>query len=322
MGHPTKEWLDENALANVDAHIVNVTPDMAREWLRNNTGNRAFRATHARSIAEEMRRGEWRLTHQGIAFSTRGRLLDGQHRLAAIADAGVTVPLLVFVDADEGGFAMFDRGRRRDTADVLLRDPRHVSIALTLLRLAFRGGGTNARRPTPGEAEAVIDAYDSDIQAQHDASTATRHSRTISPIRGVWLVRHHAATPAQQVLLRTQWRAFASLDHASMDASTAAGDRRLDNFRAIRGGALEVEAACIGWQMFDPARRDLTRVKINDSTGPLNEIREALLAAVPLLTKTAVPEAPFGDGTSPEGEAPSFINAMRAKPGARGAASV
>jgi hypothetical protein len=46
-----------------------------------------------RDFAEAMRRGDWRLTHQGIAFDASGALVDGQHRLAAIVEADVPVEI-------------------------------------------------------------------------------------------------------------------------------------------------------------------------------------------------------------------------------------
>jgi len=42
-----------------------------------------FEGRMERGFAEAMRRGEWMVTHQGIAFDTQGVLVDGQHRLAA-----------------------------------------------------------------------------------------------------------------------------------------------------------------------------------------------------------------------------------------------
>src|SRR6185503_17546608 len=66
-----------------------------------------------------MRRGEWMVTHQGIAFDTRGVLVDGQHRLAAIIEADVPVELTVFTDVGEGTFDVLDIGKRRSAADVL-----------------------------------------------------------------------------------------------------------------------------------------------------------------------------------------------------------
>lgn len=40
-----------------------------------------------KGFAEAMSRGEWMVTHQGIAFSSAGVLVDGQHRLAAVIEA-------------------------------------------------------------------------------------------------------------------------------------------------------------------------------------------------------------------------------------------
>jgi hypothetical protein len=40
-----------------------------------------------RGFAEAMRRGEWMVTHQGIAFDVHGALVGGKHRLAAMMAA-------------------------------------------------------------------------------------------------------------------------------------------------------------------------------------------------------------------------------------------
>jgi hypothetical protein len=72
-----------------------------------------------RAFAEAMARGDWMVTHQGIAFDVHGVLVDGQHRLAAIVEAGVPVEMMVFTDVTEGTFDVLDTGRRRNAADVL-----------------------------------------------------------------------------------------------------------------------------------------------------------------------------------------------------------
>ncbi len=42
-----------------------------------------------------MREGHWDTTHQGIAIASDGTLVDGQHRLLAIVESGVTVRMNV-----------------------------------------------------------------------------------------------------------------------------------------------------------------------------------------------------------------------------------
>lgn len=55
-----------------------------------------------------MRRGDWLVTHQGIAFDTRGVLVDGQHRLGAVVEADVTVKIAVFTDVEPDTFDVLD----------------------------------------------------------------------------------------------------------------------------------------------------------------------------------------------------------------------
>lgn len=291
-GAPPKEWLERAALGMAEAYIVNVTPAMAEVWLKQNVvgehGNRRFRKAHARSLAEEMRRGEWKVTHQGIAFGRSGRLLDGQHRLAAIVDSGTTQPLLVFIDAPEDGFANFDRGAQRGMSDVLLKNPVLVSIAATLTRLCVRSGGNSARKATPAEVAKVLETLAPDIEAQNVASPALRVGRTLAGIRGAWLVRHHVANDAEKKLLAAQWKAFAEFDPKRMDETTASGDRRLEHTRAMRGGAVDNEVAAIGWLMFDPARRDLTRILLRNIQVPLDDLRAMIRKFIPELAVTEI----------------------------------
>lgn len=96
-----------------------VTPEMAREYLTHNTGNRPLRQTWINGLVGMIQRGQWAETHQGIAFAKSGRLLDGQHRLHAIMAAGRSVRLLVTRELDEDVFVHIDGGRTRSLQDRL-----------------------------------------------------------------------------------------------------------------------------------------------------------------------------------------------------------
>jgi hypothetical protein len=96
-----------------------ITPAKAADMLAANTTNRPLSKPTVRAFAEAMRRGEWMVTHQGIAFDVKGVLVDGQHRLAAIVEADTPVELTVFTDVAEGTFDVLDTGKRRNAADVL-----------------------------------------------------------------------------------------------------------------------------------------------------------------------------------------------------------
>ncbi|MGI5121467.1 hypothetical protein ACQEU5_18325 [Marinactinospora thermotolerans] len=103
----------------MQANIVSVTPEIAKKWLERNQNNRPLSRTTVEQLVKQIKRGEWQLTHQGIAFDESGRLLDGQHRLHAIIKAGATVEMMVFQGAPSSSFTVLDTGRKRTGKDVL-----------------------------------------------------------------------------------------------------------------------------------------------------------------------------------------------------------
>jgi hypothetical protein len=78
-----------------------VTPEKAREYLAKRAPNRKVRRSHVEKFKRIIGRLTWRITHQGIAFSPEGLLLDGQHRLIAISEGTVGVWIVVSRNVDE-----------------------------------------------------------------------------------------------------------------------------------------------------------------------------------------------------------------------------
>lgn len=97
-----------------------VTPQMAAEWLTRNTRNRTMNKTAVDALAQTIRDGNWRTTHQGIAFGADGTLYDGQHRLAAIVTSGIAVAMNV-----SRGLAPEDRDAI-DNGGCGTREARHI----------------------------------------------------------------------------------------------------------------------------------------------------------------------------------------------------
>ena len=115
------------------SRVQTITPARAAELLEANTTNRPLSRPVVRSFAEAMRRGEWLVTHQGIAFDVNGVLVDGQHRLAAIIEAERPVELTVFSEVAEGTFDVLDTGKRRTAADVLAIEGEKNSTMLAAM---------------------------------------------------------------------------------------------------------------------------------------------------------------------------------------------
>lgn len=104
----------------ITVDTVNVTPEMAQEWLdKFNTRNRAISRSKVNLYKNDIKQGNWSLTHQGIAFYVNKELADGQHRLKAIAEAGIPVKTIIMRNLPMGVGADIDRHKTRTEADAI-----------------------------------------------------------------------------------------------------------------------------------------------------------------------------------------------------------
>jgi hypothetical protein len=97
--------------------IETITPELARLWLSHNLNNRNIRRHRVVKFRDELLAGRWKLTHQGIAFNCDGSLKDGQHRLLAIDESGVTVKMVVARGLTDDVIPYVDRGSIRHIHD-------------------------------------------------------------------------------------------------------------------------------------------------------------------------------------------------------------
>jgi hypothetical protein len=120
---------------DVYTETVMVTPEIAAQWLKLNVVNRPIVRKNVDAIKWDIRHDKWVLTHQGVAFNCDLNLIDGQHRLTAIAEGTIAVPMRVTYNVNATYYAPIDTGRVRTAANVLNMPPRAVATcnALALL---------------------------------------------------------------------------------------------------------------------------------------------------------------------------------------------
>ena len=96
-----------------------VTPQMAHVWLTHNTNNyRKLSSANIKNLKAELTGGVWMATTQGVGFDTNGVLVDGQNRLTAILQTGITAEdMLVCYNLPEDAKFKIDVGRGRSIAD-------------------------------------------------------------------------------------------------------------------------------------------------------------------------------------------------------------
>lgn len=109
----------------IRTQVHHINPEIARSLLdANGNANRDVTQTQVQNFANDMKAGRWQVTHQPIALTgpsleDPGELLDGQHRLHAVIDAGATVPMLIAFNTDPATFNVIDVGRTRTLPDLL-----------------------------------------------------------------------------------------------------------------------------------------------------------------------------------------------------------
>ncbi len=99
--------------------VRTITPEVAQEMLTKNYNNRKLNKTHVRFLKNQMKNGLWVFDGQPIRFDKSGRLLDGQHRLNAVLESGVSNDFLVVSGLSSDTFEVMDTGKNRSASDVL-----------------------------------------------------------------------------------------------------------------------------------------------------------------------------------------------------------
>lgn len=116
-----------------------VDPSLARQLMENNIANRSFRMGHAKDIARQMELGRWRGSPEPLIITTKGRVVNGQHRLWALIETGTTQEFIITVIPDEKYqeiFSILDQGAARSNSDVLREDNKVLQPISFLLRVS------------------------------------------------------------------------------------------------------------------------------------------------------------------------------------------
>lgn len=122
--------------------LVTVDPAYAAELLSANENNRRVTKSLVQQYATTMRLGLWRNpTAEALAVDSDGNLIQGQHRLMALIDAGVTLQFWINFNADPEDYHVLDRGKKRSLGDVVsMEGVPSANNAVAVARAALKYG--------------------------------------------------------------------------------------------------------------------------------------------------------------------------------------
>lgn len=158
-----------------------ITPDLAYQYLRHSTENRKIRWDVVGRLVRIIRRGEWEVTPDGIAFDTNGRLVNGHHRLHAIIEADTAVYMRVTRRLSPTAWYGIDLGVARTVSDVTGLDRKEVDVAQFFIQT------TGGRHGSPGEVLAVATPVHDIQQLFHEAFPKWK-KRLTAPVRAAFVM--------------------------------------------------------------------------------------------------------------------------------------
>jgi hypothetical protein len=204
-----KKMID--ACRKATLHFEQITPAIAKQWLLKNTSNyRGKTENTVRKYVTDMTEGLWSTNTATIAFSASGILIDGQHRLEAVVESGVSIWSYVLTNCPNEFVAdpNLDKGKLRTAATYLhhegVKNATTVASALRCLcRLALgfsmtRGGAFSLTDAQVVAAIALLPSqlFDAVATVQHNIVLKRLYKPSIASV-AVFLADMHDSESAK-----------------------------------------------------------------------------------------------------------------------------
>jgi len=197
----SSQFLPATARRFTNAYIVDVTPELAQQWLDLAGFNRSIDYAVVALYVRQIKEGLWRRTHQGVAITKSSILIDGQHRLVAVVKAGITVPMIVFVDEPEENFEFIDCGRNRSQVDMLRLSKRNQALSTihtSTLKAFLEGRFCNKITWSNAELNREYNRHEVAINFIVDLFQGERDTSINDPtVRGFLARAYYSVEPAQ-----------------------------------------------------------------------------------------------------------------------------
>lgn len=263
-GDAMKHWITHEATTNGLAgfaseiqktFVISVSPELAGQILSSSKGNRDIRNFWVDALAGAQRRGEWRLTHQGIAFDESGHLVDGHHRMLACIRSGVTIVVQVTVGLPESANDAIDQGVIRTLADHTGWGKR----AAETLRLATSIARGTMRPTTPQVREIAFGGLGGLTDHLIEYCGTVRRYYSSAPMKLAAALTIMRGGDASFVL--DQYRALCTFNFDGMTQCSKSLVRQVDS---LRFNAINTrETLAVGFRVFDEKRRDIMKIRMS-----------------------------------------------------------
>lgn len=256
----------------METKVIRITPAMASNWLSTNTINRPVRRARVDGLIAAFKRGEYQMTHQGIAFAETGELLDGQHRLLAIAEmpAAFSIEMQVTRGMPLCAFKVIDKGLTRSHSDSLGISTGHAAVARFLATIHL----TAKESITTDYLIPFVKGTEEPFFRLTKFCTRISKTWSSSAVRSAAILRMLEGADFDYIGI--SYHSLNSDDFDSMSPIVQALYRQ-----QVRGLVLgSQDLFCRAWKAFDERSQRLDKIQITDSGSIIARAREIILSDV------------------------------------------
>lgn len=204
--------------------LVMVNSILARKWLDLvPAGQRALAEITADTYGDDMAADAWKFAGDPVRFDKRGALIDGQHRMTALAEADTEEIFVVITGLESDTMRVIDAGRKRTYGDTLAMRvppvPSHQAVAALIRALWYWEHGCYGRRGT----SYVHDNQYSSAKPSNFALDSVyddllnRGQDPVAAVREVSNTRASIATPCSPAALSLAYMLFTNIDPYKRD---------------------------------------------------------------------------------------------------------
>lgn len=191
----------------IEVSKMTVTPEMASSIIEQSDlkfKNRKTRRVQVDAYAKDMVNGVWKTNGESIKFRKDGALIDGRHRMMAVAKAGIPRDFIAIGNLDEGVEDSIDIGMLRSFAAVLtFNKVEHENgvdsvvgnkLKLDSYRRAISASVTNSKYTRMDMVKEFIDNSDAYNDSVVFAKNLTRGQRVLTKTEVAAIYMHLTET--------------------------------------------------------------------------------------------------------------------------------
>ncbi|BAU93426.1 hypothetical protein MPPM_4821 [Methylorubrum populi] len=178
---------------------ASITPEIAALLLNKNPDNRNLSKKRIGEIRADLESGRYVLNGEPIIVSKDGLLNDGQHRLIACVESGVTFRTIITFGVTRSSRLTLDQGGARTVADYLDMQGGgdNTKVAATVARMLWQyqklghlsSNGKSKQRTWPTKAESLVVAAENEREIAFHLSCVQKTSRLVGSLSFVVLCR-------------------------------------------------------------------------------------------------------------------------------------